>query len=151
MPSSYVTPLPLPISPAHVWLVPLRQIRNSDVALFHRRDNKGHHYWKSATGFGGWPTALKRNIQVYNAVLKIKLPTGVEILGLADDSLVVISAKTVNDLETQSNIVLARISNEIANLGLQIAAENTESVLFTVKYKYAIPRIVMCGTPIKLA
>lgn len=91
---------------------------------------------------------LTLSIQV--SIEKIELPTGVEILGFANDTLVVILAKTVDDLETQSNVPLARISKEIPNLGLQIAAEKKEAVLFTRKYKYATPKIAIYGMPIKL-
>lgn len=87
----------------------------------------------------------------YNEVLKEDFPEGCSMLGFADDTLLVVAAKKIPDLEHLANRALERISRRIADLGLQIAAEKTEAVLFTDRYKYAIPNIAVAGTPIKLA
>lgn len=43
------------------------------------------------------------------------------------------------------------MGDRIANLSLQIAAEKTEAVLFTHKYKYGTPKIWVCGQSIELS
>lgn len=87
----------------------------------------------------------------YNSVLKEYLPEGCALLGFADDTLVVVAAKTIADLEQRANRALEKIAGKISDLGLQIAAEKTEAVLFTYKYKHAIPNINVCGMPIALS
>jgi len=87
----------------------------------------------------------------YNTVLGETLPVGVTMLGFADDTLVVVAAKTISDLEELANKILDQIAGKINQLGLDIAAEKTEAVLFTNRYKYTIPRVRICGTYITLA
>lgn len=91
-----------------------------------------------------WSTA-------YNNVLKKELPGGCSMLGFADDTLLVVTSKAIPDLERLTNRALEQIAARIEDLDLQIAVEKTEAVLFTGRYKYAIPEIRLCGTPIKIA
>lgn len=72
------------------------------------------------------------------------------MLGSAVETLLVVASKAIPDLERSANRALEQIANKISDLGLQIAAEKTEAVLFTGRYKYAIPEIRICGTPIKI-
>ncbi|KAE9543668.1 hypothetical protein AGLY_002064 [Aphis glycines] len=64
--------------------------------------------------------------------------------------MVVVAAKTIPELEVRANRALEQIATAISNLSLEIAAEKTEAVLFTYRYKYAIPDVRVCGKPIKL-
>jgi len=75
----------------------------------------------------------------YNAVLKEDLPDGCNLLGFADDTLVVVAAETIGDLERWANRALKQIDEKIFDLGLQIATEKTEAVLFTGRYKLPRP------------
>jgi len=86
----------------------------------------------------------------YNSVLKEELPGGCGLIGFADDTMLVVSAKTIPDLEDRGNRAMEQIATAISNLSLQIAAEKTEGVLFTYRFKYDIPSIRICGKPIKL-
>jgi len=70
----------------------------------------------------------------YNSVLKEELPRGCALLGFADDTMVVVAAKTIPDVKQLSNRALERIARTISGLNLQIAAEKTEAVLFTNPY-----------------
>lgn len=86
----------------------------------------------------------------YNSVIKEELPGGCATIGFADDTMVVVAAKTIPDLEVRANRALEQIATAISNLSLEIAADKTEAVLFTYRYKYAIPDVRVCGKPIKL-
>jgi len=63
----------------------------------------------------------------------------------------VVSSNTIPDLERLANRALEQIVYKISDLGLQIAAEKSEAVLFTWRYKYAVPEIKVCGTSINIA
>lgn len=104
---------------------------------------------KSASQQGSVVGPLLWNI-TYNTVLKEELPQGCSLLGFADDTLVVVAAETVAGVEQRANQALEKISRRIGDLGLHIAAEKTEAVLFTSRYKYAFPNIKVCGAPITL-
>jgi len=82
----------------------------------------------------------------YDSVIKEELPGG-----FADDTMVVVAAKTIPDLEDRANRALEQITTAISKLSLEIAAEKTEAVLFTYRYKHAIPVIRVCGKQIKLS
>lgn len=77
----------------------------------------------------------------FDRVLKETLPGGARLLGFADDTLVLASAKTVDELERVANNALAAVAERINSLGLEIATNKTEAVMFTSKYKYNNPEI----------
>lgn len=81
----------------------------------------------------------------YDAVLRQVLPRGTEILGFADDTMVIGSGKSIVELEERVNAALDMVTGAIGGLGLDIAADKTEAVLFTSRYKYDTPRIEICG------
>jgi len=81
----------------------------------------------------------------YDEVLKLRLPSGTELLGFADDTLVVSSGKSIPELEERVNEALGLVAGKISDLGLEIATTKTEAVLFTNRYNYAIPRIEKSG------
>lgn len=84
----------------------------------------------------------------YDAILKKELPHGTEILGFADDTMLIGAGKSIAELEERVNTALDTVTTAISDLGLDIAAEKTEAVLFTNKYKYSIPRIEICGSQV---
>lgn len=87
----------------------------------------------------------------FDSVLREALPGGAKLLGFADETLLIALSKTVNELESQANNALLIVRDRITNLILQIAADKTEAVLFTHKYKHATPNISLCGNPIPLS
>jgi len=50
-----------------------------------------------------------------------------------------------------TNSALFLVEERIADLGLQIAIEKTDAVLFTSRYKYVEPEIGLCGNHIPLS
>jgi len=67
----------------------------------------------------------------YNYVLTQDLPARAEIIGFADDTLVLASGKSMDDLAVLANNALGQVTQKICNLRLSIAAEKTEAVFFT--------------------
>lgn len=65
----------------------------------------------------------------FDNVLKEKLPEGCDMLGFADDTLLLVKAKTIPDLESLADRALGRVATRISDLGLEIAACKTEAVL----------------------
>ncbi|KAL4131252.1 hypothetical protein QTP88_008590 [Uroleucon formosanum] len=87
----------------------------------------------------------------FDAVMRTELPSGAKLLGFADDTMLVTRAKSTQELEAVTNEVLSLVEQRITGLGLQIAVEKTEAVLFTYKYKYTQPAIKLCGGDVDLS
>ncbi|CAI6362877.1 unnamed protein product [Macrosiphum euphorbiae] len=85
----------------------------------------------------------------YDRILQLQLPRGSRLIGFADDTLVVCSGKTIPELETIANETLSLVSNEIRNMGLSLAVHKTEAVVFSNKYKYETPRLILNGQTIQ--
>lgn len=98
---------------------------------------------------GSVMSSLLWNI-TYNSLCKEDLPEGCTLLGLVDDTSAIIAAKTIADLKQRVNRSLEQITGKISDFGLQIAAEKTDAVLFIKLYKYNIPYVIVCSTPITL-
>jgi len=86
----------------------------------------------------------------YDRVLRLQLPAGSKIIGFADDTLVISSGKTISELEATANETLALVSDEIKSLGLSLSVKKTEAVMFTNKYKFGTPRLVLDGQAIQV-
>ncbi|CAI6360351.1 unnamed protein product [Macrosiphum euphorbiae] len=103
---------------------------------------------------GGVPQGSVVGPLLWNAtfddVLRLPLPQGAKLLGFADDTMLMVSAKTIAQLETLANNALQLVVGRITNLSLQIAADKTEAVLFTLKYKYETPIIKIDGKTIPI-
>lgn len=104
--------------------------------------------------FGGVPQGSVVGPLLWNAtfvsVLRMPLPLGAKLLGFADDTLLVVSSETVEELEALANNALRLVEDRISNLSFQIAADKTEAVLFTRKYKHGTPNIEVGGKTIPL-
>ncbi|KAL4123012.1 hypothetical protein QTP88_015245 [Uroleucon formosanum] len=87
----------------------------------------------------------------FDAVMRTELPSGAKLLGFADDTMLVTRAKSTQELEAVTNEALSLVERRITGLGLQIAVEKTEAVLFTYKYKYTQPAIKLCGGDVQLS
>lgn len=85
----------------------------------------------------------------YDRVLRLQLPSGSSLIGFADDTLVISSGKTIPDLERITNETLDLVSDEIKDIGLTLSVNKTEAVVFTNRYKYDVPRIVLDGQVIQ--
>lgn len=79
----------------------------------------------------------------YDQVLRLRLPEGVEITGFADDTLLLVAGKTIEDIQNRTNEALAITSNKIKEIGLELSVHKTEAVLFTSKNKYVMPRVMI--------
>lgn len=79
----------------------------------------------------------------YNAVLELDVQRDVNIIGFADDTLVVASGKTKEEVERKLKDTLCLVVGEIRKLGLTIAVHKTEAVMFKRKYKDPVPNIVV--------
>jgi len=86
----------------------------------------------------------------YDSVLRLQLPAGTELLGFADDTMVIVSGATIMELEQKTNETLNRVSGEIIRLGLSLAVNKTEAVLFTNKYKHGNPALLLDGQALEL-
>ncbi|KAL4083919.1 hypothetical protein QTP88_029235 [Uroleucon formosanum] len=87
----------------------------------------------------------------FDAVMRTELPSGAKLLGFADDTMLVTRVKSTQELEAVTNEALSLVEQRITGLGLQIAVEKTEAVLFTYKYKYTQPAIKLCGGDVQLS
>lgn len=72
---------------------------------------------------------------MYNGLLELELPRGAELIGFADDVVVVVAAKNEAILTTVANTILQRVSNWMEERGLRLAPEKTEAVLLTTRRK----------------
>lgn len=66
----------------------------------------------------------------YNEVLETQLEPGCFILGYADDTLVVATASTVEMAEIRANMQTAAVIRRILRIGLTVATDKTEAILF---------------------
>lgn len=86
----------------------------------------------------------------YDQVLRVSLPSGVSVIGFADDILVIVQGKTCAAVEDQMNTALNSISNKISTLNLTLAVEKTEAVMFRRKYKDDTPFIALNGALVSM-
>lgn len=87
----------------------------------------------------------------FDRVLKEPLNHGSKLMGFADDTLVLVSVNTIRDLEYRANNALFEVEQRISSLGLEIATNKTEAVMFTYKYKFVLPELKLCGESIPLS
>jgi predicted RNase H-like HicB family nuclease len=70
---------------------------------------------------------------LHTRLLEIALPPGIYLTAYADDTGVLIQGKTVEEIEERGQEALRRIERCLRELGLSLAANKTEAVLFTRK------------------
>lgn len=83
-------------------------------------------------------------------MLRLQLPADVKLLGFADDTMVIASGRSIVKLEMKTNEELGLVSEEISRLGLSLAVNKTEAVMFTNKYKYVNPNITLDGQTLEM-
>jgi len=67
---------------------------------------------------------------VYDRVLKVKKEKGCELIGYADDTLIVSVANTYEEAKYNASMQAERTINAIRNIGLKVAVEKTEAMVF---------------------
>ena len=87
----------------------------------------------------------------YDAVLRVAVPHGVRIIGFADDTLVIGKSDTSEGVEGKVNYVLDLVAEKIRSLGLRLAVNKTQAIMFKRKYKDRVPQITLEGEPVALS
>lgn len=85
----------------------------------------------------------------YDDFLKMDLPEATELVGFADDTLIVCAADNVDILELRINESLRRAKRWLDGRGLQMAIHKTEAVLVTDRRSFRTPVIELDGMEIK--
>ena len=76
-------------------------------------------------------------------MLTTALPLSAEIIGFADDTLILAHGKSTEKVERIANSALWVVSAKIVGLGILNAVEKSQAVLFTNRYKYTLPRLTI--------
>jgi hypothetical protein len=93
----------------------------------------------SACGPGFWGI-------LYNTLLNLKLPDGIEIQGFTDDTLLMISSKTINELELKTNEALIQVFEWSLRNKFEFNALKITKVLFTKNIIYLKPKLILNST-----
>jgi len=88
---------------------------------------------------------------MYDDLLEIEQPQGVELVGFADDVAMVVVAKTERALMDTADTALLRVANWLNDKQLQLAPEKTEAILLTTKRKIQPIAFNVRGTIIGLS
>lgn len=67
---------------------------------------------------------------MYNGVITLKLPEGVQLVGFADDIVLLVVRKSEEDLMIAADEALSCICGRMQEMGLKIAPEKTEAIGF---------------------
>lgn len=66
----------------------------------------------------------------YDRVLKTTLNEGAEIIGYADDTIVLVTARSMDTLKIRANRQIKEVITYIGKMGLKVAEEKTEVIIF---------------------
>ncbi|KAL4082656.1 hypothetical protein QTP88_029717 [Uroleucon formosanum] len=86
----------------------------------------------------------------YNSLLKMDVPTGVHLVGFADDLAVVGVGVTGESLEEAVNPTLAAIDEWMWSRGLELAHQKSEAVILSRRRAFVPPQLTVGGHPIPL-
>lgn len=87
----------------------------------------------------------------YNSVLKDVRVPGCRVIGYADDILIIGTGRTVDLIRSRTNQAIVRVMRRLDVLGLTVAPEKTEAVLFRGKSRPDLnPVIRLRGTYIRM-
>lgn len=70
---------------------------------------------------------------MYDLVLKTTKEEGCDIIGYADDTIILSVSNTYDETKTRACIQADRVISEIRKLGLKVATEKTETIVFLGK------------------
>ncbi|XP_070132570.1 uncharacterized protein [Drosophila bipectinata] len=85
---------------------------------------------------------------MYDGVLRLPMEEGTTIVGFADDIAIVVVAKTVRGVETQTNSAVANVEAWLSRAGLQLAPQKTEAVLISSRKKVEIATVHVGGVAV---
>lgn len=68
---------------------------------------------------------------MYDGVLRLAIPSGTRIVGFADDVAVVVTARSIDEIQLLANEVASAVSVWMEKAGLQLAGQKTEAVLIS--------------------
>ena len=84
----------------------------------------------------------------YDDLLSIVLPKGADMIGYADDIVIICVADTIDLLEINTNESLYRTKHWLTKHGLEVATEKTKAILVTRRRSYRKPKIEIDGEEI---
>lgn len=90
----------------------------------------------------------------FDSIPRVKVERGCAVICYADDTLVLGSGRDAETAVIMANIQVARVCRRIAHLGLKVAAEKTEAVLFNRRHGRArvdVPEIRIGSTVVPLS
>lgn len=96
-----------------------------------------------AARIGVGTTALEIHLQPYTEGL-------LSLLGFAEDTMVIARGRFCHEVEAILNYALSVVSIEIAALGLSLATEKNEAVVFKRKYIDTVPRLFLNNTQVPM-
>lgn len=82
----------------------------------------------------------------YDRVLRAQLPSRVELIRFADDTLIVSCGNSSAEVEEIANTALSTVADEISSLELTLATDKTEAIMFRRKHKGIVPRLLLSNT-----
>lgn len=88
---------------------------------------------------------------IYDDILLTEMPTGVTLVGFADDVVMTATSKSELLLTNLANRGLLRVANSMDNLSLKLAPEKTEAVLLTRRRKLRPITFELRGNTITLS
>jgi len=71
----------------------------------------------------------------YDTVFRLPMPRGTIVSGYADDTLIVVEGDTAESVQNRANAALASVAGHIRGLGLRLAVDKTEAVVFKNQYR----------------
>lgn len=86
----------------------------------------------------------------YDAVLTVGLPADTSVIGFADDTMVLARGTNSKIAEVNVNAALKTASSRITSLGLSLAVEKTEAILFCSQYKMPNPVVLLNGRAVEV-
>lgn len=103
---------------------------NNRVLLYETDEGTKEYNITSGVPQGSVLGPLLWNI-MYNGVLELTIPDGVEIVGFADDIAILVKSKHLDEIEMLANEAIASVSSWLQSRGLELAEQKTEAVLIT--------------------
>ena len=86
----------------------------------------------------------------FDGLLRLPLPPGARLICYADDTLVVVQGRFGRDVEDTLNATLARVSQWMSDVGLQLAVQKTESIGMSRHYVRWPERFELQGQVLQL-
>ena len=87
-----------------------------------------------AEGFGSVLGPILWNA-MYDGVLRLRFPMGLQVFGFAEDIAPVVRGKHLVELERICNEAINRVRSWIASIGLKLADHKTDVVLANIRKK----------------